>query len=159
MRPSFCATDASVHASERRQRPRSQILKSRSQGCSLQILSIASVLACCSKLAVRGGLSGVLSTASTGCSDRAKEREGGGVAVRSRAQGGPQCIDDTWFQSWAGFLRFSCDSRRFQMSPMNRTKGKMTRRQAHGSAVACGAIVASRLSWHHFEKTKSIQIA
>ena len=152
MRPSFCAIDASVHESERRQRPRSQTLKSRSQGCSLPILSIASVLACCSKLAVRGGLSGVLSTANTGCSDRLGSRlrlqrrkcEGGGVAVRSRAQGGAQCIDDTWFQSWAGFLRFSCDSRRFQMSPMSRTKGKMTRRQAHGSAVACGAIVASQ---------------
>ena len=68
----------------------------------MPILSIASVLACCSKLAVRGGLSGVLSTANTGCSDRLGSRlrlqrrkcEGGGVAVRSRAQGGPQCIDD-----------------------------------------------------------------
>lgn len=38
----------------------------------------------------------------------------------------------------------SCDSRLFQMSPMNRSKGKMPRRQALGSTVACGAIVASR---------------
>ena len=69
----------------------------------MQILSIASVLACCSKLAVRGGLSGVLSTANTGCSDRAKEREGGGVAVRSRAQGGPQCINDNMVSVMGGF--------------------------------------------------------